>query len=276
MQHLCAEVRHLHRLDVGNLWDDECVGHRLRVRGHDTIHIGPYLNFFGVEAGSQNASGKIGAAAAKGRGDSVHGRGDEARHDSSVGKIRKKGPDAGQRFGLKPVGISEFVIGDDELPRIHGLCLDTGLGQGQTHDASAEAFTVGGHKVERPRRQVVHKRNSQQQRRNLIEKGLCARPRLFVIGRLKERSDHRMVPLRDSLKSPLPLAPFAREPRRLQEGIGDAGECRHYQYALAGTLRNADERTNRLWAAHRCAAKLENLHRQLHAFVRLSVLATIS
>ena len=65
-------------------------GAEARIGGHHAVDVGPDFDAFGVEAGAKNRGGKIGAAAADGRGDAGAVRADESAHHGNFAGIEQR------------------------------------------------------------------------------------------------------------------------------------------------------------------------------------------
>ena len=81
VQHLRAEVRHLHRFFVRHLRQDECRADTLRIGAQHAVDVGPDLDDRRVERAADNGRRVVGSVSANGRRAAVFGPADEAGDD---------------------------------------------------------------------------------------------------------------------------------------------------------------------------------------------------
>ncbi len=90
MQHLGAKVSQFRRLLEADDFDAAGIGAEVRIGGHHAIDIGPNFDAVGIEAGADDRTRIIRAAAADRGGDSGFGGADKAAHHGHAAGIQMR------------------------------------------------------------------------------------------------------------------------------------------------------------------------------------------
>ena len=137
---------------VAELVEKPRLGGFVRIRGVDTVDVGPNDELIGVHDVGDDGPGKIGAVAAE-RGDPAVGScADEAgndRNDTGFEKRKKNAAAALFAFFEMGLGVAESVAGQHETRRGDGDGGDAGLFESGGKEPGAETFAKGGQTIEK-------------------------------------------------------------------------------------------------------------------------------
>ena len=137
--HLGTEVAEFHGLGVGEFVDDVCRADDTGVSGHETVHIGPYLQGSGIQCGRYDGGGVVATATAKvGNLAALYVGGDETAHQAYLGQAL---PGVAHNLvgGLcgKHV-LAVLLLGADNVARVKPTCTLYHRG----HDAGRHALAI--------------------------------------------------------------------------------------------------------------------------------------
>ncbi len=167
-----AEVREFHRFVVGQLIDDACLGHAIRIGAHDAVDICPDTEFAGAAERRKDCCRIIAAVTAEGRLQAGLVRRDKAGHDGDARKIR--GHDVAEFLpGFFPEhrGAEFGLVDRDDLSRVDPgpAALGRKLSEQRCEQACRPDFAVARHDVAA----ALRRRSNQRNRLQYVADVLC-------------------------------------------------------------------------------------------------------
>ena len=152
IDHLGTEVAQLHRLDEREFRYDVRRVDDPRVGSHETIHVGPYFQQFGVQGSGNDSGGIVRSASTQvGHFARLAVARYETAHDGDARVAREVAYDV-RVGGLEVTHVLvEHLDGLDKFAAIYPL----GIGDDLRHDAAGDALAVTHHGTERLGRQLA-------------------------------------------------------------------------------------------------------------------------
>ena len=140
VQHLGTEVGELHRLFIGEGFQQVGVRHQARVAVVATLHICPDLAAFGIHTGGQHGGGVVGAVTAQQHGFALVAATGEARHQVEAIGAQALGGEA-QAGGLDVhMGFEVTAVGHQQLLRHDEIQFETAHSQQLVHEGDGEVL----------------------------------------------------------------------------------------------------------------------------------------
>jgi hypothetical protein len=233
IDHLRPEVRELHQLRVTQRGEGERSGHDPGVGSHDTVHVGPDLDGLGPQRRPQHRRRVVRPAPPQGAGLSPDGGPHESRDHrhghAGLTRAAEAFPDPGLRCLGEDASVAEAVIGDQELPGVHGLGRGTHGPERQGAEAGREKLAVGEDRIHRSGGCLPHQGDPVQE----VPEILFQEPSEFLLHHLlgpiaPEVVEGIQVTPHHPLEPTPPLvAPCRSGPCRGLELVRDPAQCGH-------------------------------------------------
>ena len=140
VQHLGTEVGELHRLFIGEGFEQVGIRYQARVAVVAALHVGPDLAALGIDAGGQDGCGIVGAVAAQQHGLALVAATGEARHQVETIATQPFGGEA-QAGGFDVhVGFEVAAVGHQQLLRHEEIQLEATHPQQLVHEGDGEVL----------------------------------------------------------------------------------------------------------------------------------------
>ena len=257
IDHLCPEVAQFHGFAVGQLVDGISCGDDAWICRHETIHVRPYFQRFGVHGSRYDGGGIVRAAAAQVCRGATHGIGcDKSAHDRHRSSCGKGGTN--QRVGLVKVDHMLFLLAP-RLDNHSGIKVLRPGYQVRTNQRT-EPFTIGHDGIRCLGGQILNQGNPMQDAGELVNQGVDAKGKGFAFFHLDDSVNHLLMAGAQLLYAgAVVLAAGFCLLRQCQQAVGDATQCRHhYDDGAGGSLHNALDIAYARGSAHGSASKFQH------------------
>src|ERR1039458_6865021 len=266
VQHLGAEVGQFGGFGERNGLDAMPAGQNGGVGREHTVHIGPDLDLFGVDASAHDGGGIVAATAARRGGDAVFGRRDEAAHDHDAMRGQRWNRLRQARVGFREVGGSLGVtfVGDHDVARIHVFGRHAGVAEAERDDVAGEAFAVAGDGVDGAWRELAEDGEPFDQLGEFLEVLVQEAVEIGAVAQRDDQARLARVVVAQVVQQPdvlLALAPDGGggDGEQLVRGLSHGGNHHHGMARLA-RAHDAGNARDGGGGLHRGAAKLHDDH----------------